>query len=35
VQRAVAGAAAALERTSSEAWAELPIAAALEAIVGT
>jgi pyridoxine kinase len=35
VQRAVAGVAAALERTSSEAWAELPIAAALEAIVGT
>lgn len=33
VARAVAGVAAALERTSREPWAEMPIAAALDAIV--
>lgn len=33
VARAVAGVAAALARTSSEPWAEMPIAAALDAIV--
>lgn len=33
VARAVAGVAAALARTSGEAWAEMPITAALEAIV--
>lgn len=34
VSRAVAGVTAALERTSGEPWAEMPIAAAIEAIVG-
>ena len=33
VARAVAGVAAALARTSGEPWAEMPIAAALDAIV--
>lgn len=34
VARAVAGVAAALSRTAPEAWAEMPIAAALDAIIG-